>query len=170
MKWLDATANLQQAVANQTMTPDYLFTFCKENIQSIKFLYAEKNKADYKRQFLEERSLGTDALPGTRSSFPFTAVDEFTVAAKRCSDDSLFAIQRNLYCKPCLMKFEVADFMTCLYEDQRWVGVVSQVDKERSDACVKFIHPGGPSNSFNWQELDDLTFFGQFAHLCIMHS
>lgn len=36
----------KQGTAEQIITPNDLFTFCIENIPSIKILFAEKNKVD----------------------------------------------------------------------------------------------------------------------------
>ena len=42
-----------------------------------------------------------------------------------------------------------------LYENKWWVGIITNVDKEEY-VQVKFMHPSGPSRSFQWPHVDDI--------------
>ena len=48
--------------------------------------------------------------------------------------------------------FQVLDYVSCLYDNKWWVGIIANVDKE--DVQVKFMHASGPSRSFQWPYVD----------------
>ena len=109
------------------------------------FLLAVKKAVDEKRSMVDKRFQGTYAVPGTRSFHQFVPVGEHTIATKRCSDDIPFVLQHNLYCQASVVNVDINDFVSCLYENTWWIGLVMEIDNEQNDACVKFMHPHGPA-------------------------
>ena len=156
VKRLAAKASLQRATTQQIMTSIDLLKFCKDNIKTVTFLYADKTSINKKRRFLEKRFQGTYAVPGTRSFHQFIPVGECTVAVKRCSNDHSFVLQHNLHHQPSVVSIDINDFISCLYEGTWWIGIVMEIDKEQNDACIKFMHPHGPARSFHWPEQEDV--------------
>ena len=47
-------------------------------------------------------------------------------------------------------------YVTCQYDNKWWVGIITNVDKEDKDVQVKFMHPSGPSRSFQWPHVDGI--------------
>ena len=48
---------------------------------------------------------------------------------------------------------QALDYVSCLHDNKWWVGIITNVDKE--DVQVKFMHPSGPSRSFQWLHVND---------------
>jgi len=86
----------------------------------------------------------------------FVPIGKHTIATKRCSDDNSFVLQHNLYCQASVENVDINDFVSCLYENTRWIGHVMEIDSELTDVCVKFMHPHSPARSFNWPDRDDI--------------
>ena len=49
---------------------------------------------------------------------------------------------------------QVLGYVSCLYDNKWWVGIITNVDKEGEDVQVKFMHPSSPSRSFQWPHVD----------------
>ncbi len=104
VKRLATKASLQRTTSKQIMSPIEMFQFCIQNIAEIKFFYSEKGQIERKRAFLEKRFEGTFSVPGTRTFHQFIPVSDYTVAAKRCSDDNEHVLQHDLLRKPSVLK------------------------------------------------------------------
>ena len=52
---------------------------------------------------------------------------------------------------------QVLDYVSCLYDNKWWVGIITNVEKEE-DMQVKFVHPSGPGRSFNGHNLISTEF------------
>ena len=147
MKRLEAKDSLQKTIKILTTTD--LLEFCRGNIMTVSFLYAEKKAINQKRGFLP-RIQGTCAVPGTSSFHQFVPVGEHTIATKRCSDDNSFVLIHSLYCQAFNVEnVHINDFVSCLYENTWWIGLVMEIDNEQTDVRVKFMHPHGPTISFH---------------------
>ena len=44
-----------------------------------------------------------------------------------------------------------SDFVLCRYDENRWIGIVCDIDKEHGDLDIKFMHPSYPSRSYNME-------------------
>jgi hypothetical protein len=49
----------------------------------------------------------------------------------------------------------VHDYVSCMYDNIWWIGLVQEIDIDEGDMHVKFMHPHGPSSSFIWSRFDD---------------
>ena len=74
MKRLTGKACLQKTTSQQILTTTDLQNFCRDNIMTVSFLYAEKKAIDEKRSMLDRRFQGTCAVPGTRSFYQLVPV------------------------------------------------------------------------------------------------
>ena len=61
---------------------------------------------------------------------------------------------------------QVLDYVSCLYDNKWWVGIITNVDKEGEDVQVKFMHPSGPSRYFQWPHVDDICWVPNDHILC----
>ena len=46
-------------------------------------------------------------------------------------------------------------YITCVYDEKWWVGLVEEVDNDNNDIYVNFMHPFGPSKTFFWPARED---------------
>ena len=157
VKRLVANASLKRDLKDQIMTPEDMFTFCKEKIENIIFKFLLKADVDKAREFLKERFEAATRIPGTRSFHEFTPKDQCYIEAKRTSEDSEPSYVHNFNVKTKTnFEVQVLDYVTCLYDKKWWVGIVTNANKEEGDVEVKFMHPHGPSRSFKWPHTDDI--------------
>ncbi|GBN22112.1 hypothetical protein AVEN_177720-1 [Araneus ventricosus] len=47
------------------------------------------------------------------------------------------------------------NYAACVYEENWWIELVSELNKEEGDYTIEFIHPYGPSETFYWPERQD---------------
>ena len=45
--------------------------------------------------------------------------------------------------------------VVCIYDNQKWIGMVTEVDINQEDVLIKFMHPPYPSRSFTWPSQED---------------
>ena len=64
-----------------------MFQFCKENIQNIVSKLISKADVDNTRVILNERFEGVTQIPGTRSFYEFSPIDQNSIEMKIKSGD-----------------------------------------------------------------------------------
>jgi len=93
VKHLTAKASLQRPYSDQILTPKMMFQYCVSNSQDIEFIYIAQENLNSTRLFLETRFEQIKCpIPGTRSFHEFVPLDEFRIAVKSCSEDSLLSL------------------------------------------------------------------------------
>ena len=60
---------------------------------------------------------------------------------------------------------QVLDHVSCLYDNKWSVSIIANVDKEE-DVQMKFMHPSGPSRTFQWPHVDDICWDPNDHILC----
>ena len=168
VKRLTAKASLQRTLQNQILTPQAMFEFCVNNIDNINFIYISSDEMSETRIFLEDRFLNASTIPGTRSFHQFVPLGDNKIATKRCSEDGEIALVHSFISNTKVTEIEVFhfDFVCCLYEQQWWIGMVQDINKEEADVAVKFMHPNGPSPSFKWPSKDDICWVPNIHIIC----
>ena len=61
------------------------------------------------------------------------------------------------------------DYITCLYDDNWYIGCVEEVCEEEGDIKVSFMHPKGPGrpeNCFFWPSRGDICYIPENDILC----
>ena len=129
-----------------------MFELCVNNIEGINFIYIRIDELSETRFFLEDRFFKASNIPGTRNFHQFVPLGDHKIATKRCSEDREIALVHSFIPNTTVAEIEVFhfDFVCCLYEQQWWIGMVQDINKEEADIAVKFMHPNGPSASFKW--------------------
>ena len=61
---------------------------------------------------------------------------------------------------------QVLGYVSCLYDNRWWVGIITNVDKEEENLQVRFKHPSNPSRSFQWSHVDDICWVPNDHILC----
>ena len=154
VKRLSRRASLQRPVERQIMTTGDLFTWCSENIQNIKFFLVSKEEIDRLRPMLDQRFQGAHTIPGTRDHHCFIPTSERAIRVSRVSGDTTYFTARAGYIPG--VDVEPGQYISCVYEEEWWLGVAMEKSEEFQDITVKFMHPAGPAPSFHWPARDDI--------------
>ena len=174
LKRLTARASLQKPMADQIFTPMAVFHYCKESVQGINVLLITTEEMEVAREQLKERFSSVTTLPGTRSFHHFVPLSESVMAAKRVSEDQVYAIEfdliRGMKSKPGNSSADpkLSDFVVCAYDEKHWIGIVDAIDEEHDNIKVKFMYPCYPARSYNWPGRDDICFVPNVNVLCII--
>ena len=132
-----------------------MFQFCKENIQNVIFKFISKADVDNTRVILNKRFEGVTQIPGKRSFHEFSPIDQYSIEMKRTSEDKEPSYVHNFKNQTKQNSVvQVLDYVSCLYDNKWRVGIITNADKEEEDVQVKFMHPPGPSRSFQWPHVD----------------
>ena len=133
-----------------------MFQFCKENIQNIVSKLISKADVDNTRVILNERFEGVTQIPGTRSFYEFSPIDQNSIEMKIKSGDKKPSYVHNFKNQTKQNSVvQVLDYVSCIYNNKWWV-IIINVDKEEEDMQVKFMDPSSPSRSFQWPHVDDI--------------
>jgi hypothetical protein len=170
VKGLTARASLQRTTTRHILSVEQMFDFCKDSILGINFVYIPSAEIDKTRSELESRFSIAKTIPGTRSYHQYVPKSASTIKMKRVSDDDEFESEFDfLGNKACLniIKVEnvrVSQYFVCKYDEEYWIGIVTEIDQEANDVFIQFMHPHYPSNSFSWPPHDDVCWVPQ-THL-----
>ena len=96
---------------------------------------------------------------GTRSFHHFYPVEVGVVAYKRTSDDELTAGTHCFYITPLsdsLTDLAIMSYIVCRYDGKWRIGMILELDREKNDVRVTFMHPHGPAKSFYRPNRDDI--------------
>ena len=131
VKHLTAKVSLQRLYSDQILTPKMMFQYCVSNSQDIEFIYIAQENLNSTRLFLETRFEQIKCpIPGTRSFHEFVPLDEFRIAVKRCSEDSLQTLVHDFKMKLHVTTDYVLQYVACVYEAEWWVGIILEIDKD----------------------------------------
>ncbi|KAG1702063.1 Transportin-1 [Nymphon striatum] len=107
----------------------------------------------------EERFGMGKTVPGTRSYHHYTPISTTEISYKRTNEHE-FEQHFNLSKAVQVINddaplLNLNDFVACRYDTFWWVGIVDEIEAEKKDFKIKFMHPHGPSKRFSWPERDD---------------
>lgn len=154
VKRLTALESLRRPLQNQIGTVDAMLAYCSEKLSSIKFIELTTNELQQHRQELEERFKLASTIKGTRGFHFFEPIGQMKIGMKRVSSDPTFSLLHN---------FNVSK---ALYDQKWYIGVILEVDVENGDVQVNFMHPNGPSRSFQWPKNQDICWVPNQHILC----
>ena len=123
----------------------------QENIHYIIFKFISKGDVDNTTVILNETFEGVTRIPGTRSFNEFSPIDQYSIEMKRTSGDKEPSYVHNFKNQTKQNSVvQVLDYVSCLYDNKWWVGIITNVDKEEEDVQVKFMLLSGLGRSFQW--------------------
>eukprot|EP00112_Aurelia_sp_Birch-Aquarium-sp1_P009177 Seg2032.1 transcript_id=Seg2032.1/GoldUCD/mRNA.D3Y31 product="hypothetical protein" protein_id=Seg2032.1/GoldUCD/D3Y31 len=173
VKRLAAKASLQRPVQNNILRAEAMFQYCNKEIHGIKFMYLTVAEMAHVKQKLAERFLVAKPIPGTRGFHQFTPLSVCSIAAivlnvLNSSEEADYTLKFNFGNIPNKEKLELrpAQFLICVYDEQYWLSMVSEVDQENEDILVKFMHPHFPARSFRWPNRDDVCWVPNLHIVC----
>ena len=123
----------------------------------IIFIFSSKAAVDNTRVILNEIFEGVTRIPGTKLFHEFSPIAQYSIKMKRTSEVKEPSYVHKLKNqRKQNFAFQVLVYVSCLYYNKRWVGIIADVDKEEEDVQAKFMHSSGPSRSFQWPHVDDI--------------
>ena len=152
-------ATLQRAKEKQILTPRQLYEFVSEGIPEITSFYVSSHNIQRNHSFLEIWfSLGK-TIPGTRSYHCFVPISDTEMRLSRISSEGEPNVIRGDHAAPDNQydteKVEVGSYIGCLYDWQRYVGLVQNLSFKHNDVNLKFMHPKGPAKASFWPDRED---------------
>ena len=147
-----------------------MLELCKEEIKGITFFGISKERMVTVRQNLLPRFQSGKTVPGTRIYHHFLPISTNSISFKRTSEDTdvtgTFSFSDETIGIPLVQDIKESDFISCIYDDHWWIGLVQSVDLEQGDVKVKFMHPHGPTLQFHWPSRDDMCYVPTDKLLC----
>ena len=110
------------------------------------------------RDFLNERFKSKRTIPGMRSFHQYVPLGQLSIGCKRVSDDDDFMLQYDFTPNHTqnIPDLRISQFLSCIYDERQWIGMICDIDQENGDVQVKFMHPPYPSRSYKWPSFDDI--------------
>ena len=142
-----------------------MFKFCEAEIDGIVCTFIKSETVIEVRQHMQERYASAKTLPGTRSYHQFIPLLHSKIGAKYVSEEEQFAFtfDFNITPKAILREVKLSEFVSCIYDECPWIGVVEEIDVTSKDVLIKFLHP---SRSYHWPSREDLCWVPNTHILC----
>ena len=142
VKRLAARASLQRPYDKQLLSAQEVFTFYKEEIKGIEFIFISQADMEITRMTLEPCYTNAKTVPGTCSIHHFVPLSASCIGTlKRISMDQNYALQFN--------------FLSTPASEPIVLSVNSFVDNDQRDAKIRFMHPKCIARSYFWPVKDD---------------
>ena len=61
----------------------------------------------------------------------------------------------NIFEKTDLVLLKTFSYIACIYGDFWWICMVSEVNMDKQDVMIEFLHPHGPQKNFKWPRNPD---------------
>ena len=158
VKQLVARASLQRPLSDQIITFKSFCDYVIENITTIKFFFIMSNDMDASRGKQNARYKRGKTIPGTRSYHYFIPTEDRYLLYKRASMDQNFTGEYSFRIQEHqinIHQYKVMEYVSSLYDNFWWMGMVMDIDRESNELKVNFMHPHGPSTSFLWPNRED---------------
>ena len=159
MKRTVAKASLQRPLENQILTVNDMFQFCTQNLGSkIKSFLTSAEEIEETEQQLTERFEGAKRIPGTRKYPKFLPVSETQMIAHHISNDNEGDLKYVTGDKENLNAYKdvkVGSYVVCIYNGQKYVGIVESYNSEFEDFLINFMTPKGFSKYYTFPEVKD---------------
>jgi len=169
-----AKRSLQRPLKDQIVSYESMLDLCVSELREIIFYGISQDEMVPVRESLKERFSKSKTVPGTRSSHHFLPWSPWKIAHKLTSEDAdfvqIFEFDKDFVEMKSISNVKNFSYVTCIYENHWWVGMISEVAKEEGDATVEFMHPHGPSKSFSWPAVADKCFVPLANILCSISS
>ena len=82
------------------------------------------------------------------------------IGAKRVTGDREFVLTFSFTAStadiPNILDLKPGSFVALVYDNDKWLGVVCQIDMENRDVQMTFIHLHFPACSFEWATREDV--------------
>ena len=135
-----------------------MFEYCSNEIKGIQFIFITKCSNDLIREQLKDRYKLAKTLSGTRGYHHFQPINKYQIEAQIVSEQinpsTRFDFQKDE--ESIDKKFAISDYVSVLYDEKAWIGIIQDIDSVNQDCKVMFYHPPYPSRSYYWPKHEDL--------------
>ena len=168
VKRATAKTSLHRPLSNQILDTEKMYDFCVTYFENIKFILIKSEQMENLRKEISPRFNNLSTIPGTRSFHHFVPVGDNKLSMKRSSDQADYTMTYSLFGEKenVAVDLRVAQYIVCVYDTHWWVGTIESINVEENDIDVKFMHPHGPSRSFNWPTREDCCIVPRSHVLC----
>ncbi len=173
VKRLAARSSLQHPTTGQILTPDDLYSFCRDNITGITSIFVSKEEIKSVHEAQISRFACGSTVAGTRENHHFIPVDKNHIQVSRVSGDitsfiATFGSAEAPHVQVQLSDLEPGRYVACMYDEKWWIGNVCENSEEEKDSMISFMHPNGPSNQFCWPSRRDTCWIPWDHILCVI--
>ena len=149
--------SLQRPLNNQISNYNNFLEICNSEISEVSFWGISKTCMIEVRQTMQQRYDLGKTIPGTRCSHHFIPLSKNKISYKLTSEDiDVKIFEFGFYeSSQNLNDFNVAMYVSCVYNTFWWIGLITEIDQEQGDLKVEFMHPHGPEKTFKWPEVSD---------------
>ena len=165
-----AKRSLQRPLCDQIITYEAMLELCIKEIKGIKFYGISKERMKIVRNILLPRFQSGKTVPGTRIYHHFLPISTNAISFKRTSEDTdvtgIFSFSDERNDIPLVKDIKESDFVSCMYDNNWWIGLVQSVNIEEGDVKVNFMHPHGPNSQFHWPSRNDICYVPMDKLLC----
>ena len=106
--------------------------------------------------FLKERFDLSRTISGTQKLHSFSPLSSDIVRTKAFSFSESSKTEKVSIGRNQLSSEEMIGYVTCVYEEQWWLGYVLKTHPECEEVTINFLHPHGPSRSFKFPSRPDV--------------
>jgi hypothetical protein len=138
------------------MSPTQLYQWAKENIPATVFRYCSTEEYEVIKQELDIRFQNSRTTPGTRKLHAFIPLSRHLVAVKLYSNSGEYKEEKVVKDEGELELDGLSGFVTCVYENEWWLGCILSVDPENAEVKITFLHPHGPARSYRYPSIPDI--------------
>lgn len=137
-----------------------MFEWADGNITGIKFLYVSSDdvQAYAEKYNLSERFASSKTIAGTRSHHSFIPTDVGNIEMRRLSSDQhcdvviINSVHAGVNNQIVANECQPGCYIACTYDNEWYIGMVTERSDEENDVFVKFMKRARTSNTLSWQQ------------------
>ena len=132
-----------------------MYLFCSTQIKKIKFFLIRPAEMKRVCTSQDERYARGNTVPGTQSFHQFLPINSNTIGYKRISSDQLMHGQYEFGARPTnINEIKENKYVAAVYDEDWYIGLVEEVDKNKQECMINFMHPK-MSGNINWPRRPD---------------
>ena len=151
-------ASLMRSISNQILNAVDVFNYCLEHLSAnIAFFFVTDDEVKEIEGNLETRFVLANTVAGTRRYHRFVPQNTTELKVYETSYDTISYIKcitKDSYTKENLI-VSVGNYVTCVYDNKLWVGLINDYEKEFDDFMINFLHPHGFSKQYKFPVIPD---------------
>lgn len=149
-----------------------MFIFCLTAFPNIRFNFVSEEEINTKDKFLEERFSSALTIKGTQSFHRFVPISNCKLKVSALSTSEPHVVNISVETtddeadQEQEIDFTTGGFISCIYDNKFWIGLLEDQSDEFGDYFVRFMHPAGRSKEYKWPNPDDTCWIPKEHMLC----
>lgn len=94
------------------------------------------------------------AIPGTRGYHRFSPLSENLIRCFKRSKCEEYDDYNTSLAITSTFSFQKNDNLACIFDNEWWIGKVTDIREENNDLLVHFVHPSVPRTAFQLSNID----------------